>query len=291
MDTARLLSLAEEAARSAGHLLLARAAPLTAVLSEDGRDIKLAADRAAEAAILEALVPTGLPVLSEESGLLRGGRAEALPHATDRRTEVLPYATDRRAEALPHARPHDAWGGLPGGWCWIVDPLDGTFNYLRGMRPWGVSIALWHDAEPVAGVVFDPVSDECFSGRVGHGATLNGAAVAVAPSRPASKAVVATGAPVHADYTDAGLVTVRDAMRRFKKVRMIGSAALSAAFVACGRLDAYVEEGIMLWDIAAGAALVRAAGGVADVRPSPLKPWATITRLAASPAVWEDDAR
>jgi myo-inositol-1(or 4)-monophosphatase len=249
MDITHLLHLAEEAATAAGRLLAATVGP-SAVLSNVGRDIKLGADRQAESCILRTLAVSGMPVLTEESG--------------------------------EHG---DVNGDVP---FWVVDPLDGTFNFHRGIGLCCVSIAVWQGGHPLLGVVHDFVNEERFSGGIGLGARLNGTPVRVSGCVDATTAVLATGLPVHRDYSDASLESFARTMRRFKKVRMLGTAALSAAYVACGRLDAYTESDIMLWDVAAGAALVAAAGGDVDVQWSPRRKWATVTRLAASAKLWEE---
>lgn len=250
MDVGNMLSVAEEAACEAGRLLASAFDEVACIESEEGRDIKLHADRRADACIIRVLATSGLPVLAEESG--EHGRIDG--------------------ESV----------------FWVVDPLDGTFNYQRRIPLSCVSIALWQGRQPVLGVVHDFIHDERFSGVVGEGAWLNGSPMRVAAPRLPGAAVLATGCPVYRDYSDDSLHVFAQSIQRFKKVRMLGSAALSAAYVACGRLDAYGEDDIMLWDVAAGAALVAAAGGWVDMRPSPRRLWATMTRLSSCASLWED---
>lgn len=249
MDASQLLVLAERAASGAGRLLAASSDASAAVLSEPGRDIKLRADQDAEAFILDTLAASGLHVLTEESG------------------------------------EHGDVGGA--GPFWVVDPLDGTYNYHRSIPLCCVSVALWQQQRPVLGVVYDMSRQECYSGWVGQGAWLNGTPIRVSGRSDPATASLATGCPVHLDYSDESLHRLVRMMQTFKKVRMLGTAAISAAWVACGRLDAYAEDDIMLWDVAAGAALVAAAGGWIDVRPSPRRKWATVTRLASCARLWE----
>jgi len=249
MSHASELTLAQAAALDAGKLLLNEADPSN-VLSAEGRDIKLDADRRAETLILERLIPSGIPVLTEEAGEKGDVRRD--------------------------------------GDFWVVDPLDGTYNYHRGIRLCCVSIALCLGGKPRLGVVHHFGAGETFAGEVGAGATLNGAPMRVSSVKSPAKAILATGFPVSRDFSEASLRDFTSRVARFKKIRMFGTAALSAAYVACGRVDAYFEEDILFWDIAAGAALVEAAGGFVDVAPSARKPWATVTRLSASNSLWEE---
>lgn len=144
---------------------------------------------------------------------------------------------------------------------WIVDPLDGTVNFLYGMRDWCVSIAL-EDADGVAaGVVFKPVSDECFAAARGEGATLDGRPMRVSRCAELNRAMVATGFSYDAAKraVQAGLLV--DLLPRIRDVRRAGAAALDLAYVAAGRVDAYYERDLKRWDEAAGILLVREAGG------------------------------
>jgi myo-inositol-1(or 4)-monophosphatase len=213
------------AARQAGALLRAGFAAGSAVRSDAGRDLKLEADVEAERVILAALRGASPhPILSEESGADSG------------------FSTDGRY--------------------WVVDPLDGTLNYGRRLPLCCVSIALWERDRPVLGVVHDFLRDECFTGEVGRGTACNDAPVRVSAVARADQAVLATGFPNARDFGDAALLDfVKDA-QRFKKLRLLGSAALSLAWVAAGRADAYREDDIWFWDVAAGLALVAAAGGM-----------------------------
>ncbi|MGB3625541.1 MAG: inositol monophosphatase family protein, partial [Henriciella sp.] len=113
----------------------------------------------------------------------------------------------------------------------------------------------------VLGVVYDFFRDEMFAGIVGAGATLNGAPMTVSDVSDRGRATLMTGFPVRADFSDEALSTMARDFASWKKIRMIGTAALAAAYVAAGRADCYREQGSMLWDIAAGCALVEAAGG------------------------------
>lgn len=156
---------------------------------------------------------------------------------------------------------------------WIVDPLDGTTNFLHGMPHWSVSIALEHKGEIVAGVVFDPAKDEMFYAEKGQGAWLNdNRRLRVSGRRAMHEAVFATGVPFGAGRTLP--LMLRDLARLMPAcagVRRWGSAALDLAYVAAGRFDGYWEREINAWDMAAGILLVREAGGmtggIGDARP------------------------
>jgi myo-inositol-1(or 4)-monophosphatase len=182
---------------------------------------------------------------------------------------------DTRAEALireelTEARPNYGWlgeesGGAPGAdptRRWIVDPLDGTTNFLHGLPHWSISIALEHKREIVAAVVYDPVKDEMFVAEKGAGAYLNDRRLRVSGRRDLAEMVFATGIPA-ATRGDLGgaLREIAAVSLRSAGVRRIGSAALDLAYVAAGRFDGFWERGLGAWDVAAGALLVREAGG------------------------------
>ena len=144
---------------------------------------------------------------------------------------------------------------------WVVDPLDGTVNYFYGIPHFCVSIALRFRGEVIVGVIYDPVRDELWSGEKGQPPLLNGRAIRVSQRANLAEAVVSIGLAKTSATIDAGLPLLEQMVHRVRKCRMLGSAALDMAYVACGRLDAYIEQGISLWDIAAGWLLVEAAGG------------------------------
>ncbi len=155
------------------------------------------------------------------------------------------------------------------GVSWHVDPLDGTTNFAAGIPHWAVSIGAVDAEGPVAGAVYDPIRDELFTAARGEGATLNGRTLAVAPASDLENALVATGfAAMRGHEPDhACLDRFTAAIVRVKGVRRLGSAALDLSYVAAGRFDIFYEEGLSSWDTAAGALLVREAGGrVVDFR-------------------------
>jgi myo-inositol-1(or 4)-monophosphatase len=145
---------------------------------------------------------------------------------------------------------------------WIVDPLDGTTNFLHGIPHFAISIALERDGEIVAGLVYDPVRDEMYSAEKGLGAYVNDRRLRVSARRHLTEAVVGTGMPFGArGDRPAYLATLTAVMGATSGVRRIGAAALDLAYVAAGRFDGFWEFGLSPWDIAAGLLLVREAGG------------------------------
>jgi fructose-1,6-bisphosphatase/inositol monophosphatase family enzyme len=152
-------------------------------------------------------------------------------------------------------------GKRNGGLIWIVDPLDGSLNFMRGIPICCVSIGLWQKDLPILGVIYDFQRRELFTGLAGERAFLNGKPIRVSKIKKRADAVLCTGFPVKADFTKRNIVDTVEDIMAFKKVRLLGSAALSLAYVACARADFYREEDIRLWDVAAGLAIVNAAGG------------------------------
>ena len=165
-----------------------------------------------------------------------------------------------------------ARGGRKARFTWVIDPLDGTSNYLRGIPHWCVSIALVDNGEPLHGVVFDPLRNELFIASKGSGAVLEDKRVRVSERRDLEGALLCTGfAPRERARARAQLDCLGALLEQAEDVRRTGSAALDLAWVACGRLDGYFEAGVKPWDIAAGVLLVREAGGrVCDFRGAAL---------------------
>lgn len=146
---------------------------------------------------------------------------------------------------------------------WVIDPLDGTHNYLRGFPHYCVSIALLEHGEPMHGVVYDPIRDELFTASRGAGAVLNDRKIRVSQRNDLHGAVLATGFPFRQRrHIDAHLAMTGALLGAgAEDIRRTGSAALDLAYTACGRLDGYYEIGLQPWDMAAGWLLVREAGG------------------------------
>lgn len=224
------------------------------VHSLSGRDVKISTDRESEERILATLEPFGLPVVAEES----------------------------RAEAA-----------LPEGRAWVVDPLDGSANFLRGVPLYCVAIALIESGRPTMGVIFDPSRGHVFSGIEGQGAWVGSLdnprmhVIEVSDVTARKDAILATGLPVSRDFSPGALAGFLPWFADFKKVRMFGTAGLSLALVAAGTVDAYAEDAILIWDVAAGIALVRSAGGHVTMTPSVNGPrHAYDVRAGASELLW-----
>lgn len=188
------------------------------------REMKAKVDQVLEKEILESLIPIGLPILSEESG----------------------YFESKKSTDL----------------AFIVDPLDGTVNFIRGIAPSSISIALFQNNEPVFGVlVLYPSGDLVWGGKE-IGAYLNGTPIHVSSITNKIKSVLCTGIPSRLDLNDSNNhAPFISRIAPFGKVRMLGSASLSLLQVAKGSAEMYAEQDIMLWDVAAGLALVEGAGG------------------------------
>ena len=150
---------------------------------------------------------------------------------------------------------------------WIVDPIDGTVNYFYGIPHYCVSIALREAGEIVVGVIYDPARDELWAVEKGGAPTLNGKPIRVSERTQLSDAVLSVGFAKTKATISAGLPLLEKYVMRARKCRMMGSAALDLAYVACGRLDAYLEQSVSLWDVAAGKILVESAGGKFEMTP------------------------
>lgn len=151
---------------------------------------------------------------------------------------------------------------------WVIDPLDGTSNYLHGIPHFCVSIALVENGEPIHGVIFDPLRNDLFTASRGSGTQLNEKRVRIADRKDLNGAMLITGFPPRErPRASAHLKCVDVLLNEAEDIRRTGSAALDLAYVACGRADAYFEAGVKPWDVAAGVLMVREAGGkVSDFR-------------------------
>ncbi|MBK1853492.1 inositol monophosphatase [Verrucomicrobiaceae bacterium 5K15] len=155
---------------------------------------------------------------------------------------------------------------------WIVDPIDGTVNYFYGIPHYCVSIALRHEDELIVGVIYDPSMDEMWEVEKGSPALLNGEPISVSPRTKLEESALFFGCGKNEEAMATGMDRFHKASLRARKMRMMGSAALGMAYIACGRLDAYVESTISLWDIAAGQMLLESAGGKTTLEPVAGKP-------------------
>lgn len=191
------------------------------VESQIGKDIKLELDKKSEEMIISALSKEfDYSILSEEIGLTK---------------------------ELEKDKPY-----------WIIDPIDGTLNFSRDNPMCCISIALWIDKEPIFGIIYDFNNDELFSGYVGLSAWLNDVVLKQQKLKEKSQAILATGFPTYMNDDDETLKSFISQIQEYKKIRMIGSAALSLAYVSCGRFDSYIENNIKIWDVAAGIAINKA---------------------------------
>jgi myo-inositol-1(or 4)-monophosphatase len=226
-DYKKELDTAKKAATKAGHILLSNKSNLNKILSSTKKDIKLQADISAETVIKDIIKSqSNLPILAEESGL----------------------SSEKISSTF-----------------WVVDPLDGTANYSRNIPICCVSIGLISDLKPVLGVIYDFNNDELYEGSIDTKALLNNNEISVSKVENFYDGVLLTGLPNNTDYSDSALLNMVKDFQNWRKVRMIGSAAMASVYVASGKADLYTEKKTYLWDIAAGAAIVNAAGGEASI--------------------------
>ena len=193
---------------------------------------------------------------------------------------------------LAGRRPGDAILGEEGGATgdgelrWVIDPLDGTTNFLFGFPQFAVSVACEDGAGGLVGVVLDPVRDECFSATRSGPPTLNGAAIACSQRADLRTALVATGFSYDADERARQAEVLRRVLPRVRDVRRAGAAALDLVWAACGRVDAFYERGVKTWDIAAGSVIARRAGmTVQSLSARELEP----TGIVAAPPALADE--
>ncbi|MFF9195934.1 inositol monophosphatase family protein [Streptomyces sp. NPDC014779] len=212
--------------------------------------------------------------------LLRDGRpddlavAQTKSSAVDVVTEMDIAAEKLITGFLAEHRPHDGLLGEEGaatpgttGVRWVIDPLDGTVNYLYGLPTWSVSIAAERDGETVVGVVEIPMRGETFHATLGGGARLGDRTLAVRPAPDLSQALVATGFGYVQERRDHQAQVARELLPQVRDIRRAGSAAVDLCDVAAGRLDAYYERGLNPWDLAAGDLIAREAGARTGGRP------------------------
>jgi len=227
IDFSKELNIAKKAAYEAGSFLKKNKNKnnLNKILSSTNKDIKLQADIEAEK-IIKNLIrrDSDFGILAEESGMSS----------------------------------EEAYKNL-----WVVDPLDGTANYSRNIPLCCVSIAMLSDTKPVLGVIYDFNNDELYEGSTNTRAFLNGQSISVSKTKKSQEGILVTGLPNDTDYSDEAMMEMIKNFQNWRKVRMIGSAAIASAYIASGKADLYMENKSYLWDVAAGAAIVNAAGGEA----------------------------
>ena len=202
---------------------------------------------------------------------------------------IQAHMQQRVASTYPHHRfwgeegagQGDAMAPEPGRYTWLVDPIDGSMNFLRGYPQYAISLALLEGSEPVVACIMDPVRQEVFTAARGLGAVCNGQALRVARTTELSQAVAATVFPKpRADFMDAYVQELSQVLRRTAGVRRAGSMALEMAYLAAGRIDVFWERGMGAWDAAAGRLLIHEAGG--DVWSLDGGPWWQSQALAAA---------
>lgn len=196
-------------------------------------------------------------------------------------------------DILLGARPGDGWLGEESGASgasqrrWIVDPLDGTTNFLRGIPHWAVSVALEVEGQLTIGVVHDPVNKETFAAQLGKGATVNGVPIRVSATDTLTSALFGTGVPFgQMAHIDEHAADIARLMPHCAGVRRMGAAALDLAYVAAGRLDGFWERHLNLWDIAAGLVLLREAGAKVTGWEPNERPEDSGTVVTAPPALF-----
>jgi myo-inositol-1(or 4)-monophosphatase len=246
------------AARSANRDILCIAHPfahIVRVMTELSKALDVAVNAAREAG---ALLRSHFGQPPEVNEL----HAHDIKLALDVATQDL--ITSRLLAAFPD---HALYGeeGIAGNqnseWQWIVDPLDGTVNYYYGLPHYCVSIALRKGDAIQLGVIYDPQRDELWQAVLGGDSQLNGKPIRVSDRSQLSEAVVSIGFSKSKATINAGLAVLPKYVERVRKCRLMGSAALDLAYVACGRFDAYIEQSVSLWDVAAGKLILENAGG------------------------------
>jgi myo-inositol-1(or 4)-monophosphatase len=223
--------ICERAARAGGHVLLNYRSRFR-VREKAPRDLVTDADLAAQRAIRDILLG-------------------AFPDHDFLGEEEDPSVTKRGRSVAADGRPR-----------WIVDPLDGTANYVHGLQGFAVSIAVERQGQLLAGTVFDPLSGECFTARQGQGAWLNGRPLAVSDCKELGQAMVAASFSPDVERDSVEIRRFVDVLVACQSIRRLGSCALNLSYVAAGRLDGYWTTSVKTWDVAAGALLVAEAGGL-----------------------------
>ena len=224
-----MLKTAVRAAHEAGRLLLDASTRDIQVDRLERRDVKLAADRESEATII-SVIRERFPehaILSEECGETGSSDSEYL---------------------------------------WVIDPLDGTYNFSRRIPLWCTSIGLARNGEEMIGVILDPCRDDLFTVEKGKGAFRNGEVMRVSPTSDPTRAMIGVAYGPDERFLDQSMAAIDRVSVGVAKVRALGSAALHLAYVACGWMDGFFEFGLHHWDMAAGLVLIREAGGKTTVR-------------------------
>ena len=227
-DISKDIILAKKAALKAGELLKNKKKEINEILNSDPKDTKLKADVESENLIKSIIsAESTYPILAEESG-----------KSTNDLGDVF----------------------------WVIDPLDGTANYNRDIPICCVSIGLVIEMEPILGIIYDFNNDHMYSGdKFSNISKINDLSINVSQKSDKKESILITGLPHNTDYSDSSLNNMIKDMQDWQKIRMIGSAAIAACYIASGKAERYQETGIYLWDIVAGAAIVESAGGSAEI--------------------------
>lgn len=207
----------------------------------------------------------------EAGRLVKNAPIRSLTMATKSSPTDLVSEMDRASEKLIleiilSARPDDGIIGEEGtskpsrsGLSWLVDPIDGTANYLRGLPNYSISVAVVNEKRTIVGVVYDPTLDETFTAIYGHGAALNGNPI-ICSTTVLAEAIIGTGFSYSSAQRAHQAEVLQNLLPAVGDIRRPGSAAVSLCWVACGRLDAFFETGLKPWDFAAGALIARESG-------------------------------
>ncbi|MBH5337397.1 inositol monophosphatase [Streptomyces pactum] len=247
----------------------------------------------------QELLSVALEAAERAGALLRDGRPADLGVASTKTSPIdvvteMDLAAERLiTDFLAERRPDDGVLGEEGastpgssGVRWVVDPIDGTVNYLYGLPSWSVSIAAERDGVTLVGVVAAPMRRETYHAVLGGGAHRNGERVRVRPTPPFEQALLGTGFAYLARRRAAQAEVLRTLLPRVRDIRRGGSAAIDLCDVACGRLDAYYERGLNPWDLAAGELIAREAGALTGGRPG--RPADGDLTVAAVPGLFEE---
>ncbi|CAN1498633.1 SuhB Archaeal fructose-1,6-bisphosphatase and related enzymes of inositol monophosphatase family [Burkholderiaceae bacterium] len=224
-----LLGLAKFAAIDAANCLLREGYSKMSFVEGtqlSGRETKISADTILEDKIISSLSQTDISILSEERGFIQTKNKD--------QSELL----------------------------WVIDPLDGSLNFSRGIPLYAISIALWRAMRPCFGVIYFPIEGDLIWGGVNWGAFVGDSSICVSKTKDFNQAILCTGLPARFDLNvPDSKAQFWNQFSSFGKIRMLGSAARSLAYLAMGSVDAYSENNIMLWDVAAGLAILEGAGG------------------------------
>jgi len=222
------IKLAKKAAKESGDLLINNKSEYNLRLNSNSKDTKLKADIESENLIKTIITNnSSYPILAEESG----------------------KSNDELGDTF-----------------WVIDPLDGTANYNRNIPVCCISIGLVKDMKPILGVIYDFNNDDMYVGdKYSEQSVVNDQIIKTSNISKKEDGILITGLPHNSDYSEQALNSMIDDMQKWKKIRMMGSAAMAACYVASGKVEQYQEKGIYLWDVIAGAAIVESSGGAAKI--------------------------